>query len=91
MHSQRLSLVPLASGPAHGEVDAALIRLVDVRSIPEHLNDALTRGGTLAAQVGRHLDAEVFVGIGNWHGVGSVHAEFLQIGGDDLVGGGLDD
>ena len=54
-----------------------------------HLDRAIAALGALAAQICRHLDAEVLLRGNRGHGVGGVDGPLLEVGGDDFtVGGG---
>lgn len=57
--------VPLARATANVEVDATLVGLVNVGSIPEHLDGAVALGVALGGKVTRDRDLEVLLAIGD--------------------------
>lgn len=85
--------MPLGAAGRHGEVNAALVRLVDIGSIPVHLDSASTLGRALGSQIGGHLDGEVLLAGRDGHRVTGVHIPLGEIGGDDgsVVSGQADD
>ncbi|KAH6999030.1 hypothetical protein BKA56DRAFT_40983 [Ilyonectria sp. MPI-CAGE-AT-0026] len=74
---------------ANGEINARLVGLVDISSVPEPLQNTVTGGGALAAEVVGDGDAEGGV-VGGHARVGGIVGELDQGRADDAVGAGLD-
>jgi hypothetical protein len=79
------------SGATDSEVNAGLVGLVNGASVPPELEDTVTGGGALAAEVGRDSDIEVLVGIGHTRGGRGIVIECDERRANDGVGLGVDD
>jgi hypothetical protein len=72
-------LITPASTSGHGEVDTALIRLINAACIPVELDSTSAFGRTLRAEVGWHLDAEVLLRGGDGRSGGGVDVPLDEV------------
>ena len=79
--------IPLGVRAAQREINAALVRLIDVRRVPVHLDSTLALLGTLVAQVRRHLDAEVLLAVLDRRGCWGIVVPLLEVLGDHFAVG----
>lgn len=79
------------AGATDSEVDARLVGLVDAAGVPPPLDDTLTSGGALTAEVLGDGDVEGSVGGLDTGGSGGILVPVLQDRANDAVGGSLDD
>lgn len=78
------------SGARDGEVDARLVGLVNGLGVPVPLDDAVTGGAALGAEVGGDGDVKVLVVVGDTGGGRGVDVPALQRAANDRVAGRVD-
>jgi hypothetical protein len=77
-----------ARSTGHGEVNARLVGLINIRGIPEPLQNTVARGGAVAAEIVGEGDAESGV-VGSQTTVAGIVVELDQRGSNDGISAGL--